>query len=75
MQSKTTTISVAVDPPVFEQIKQLAARRGVSPSMIACDLIKEALVTDEDQALARLAAEREATLRNDTTLSHEEVWD
>ena len=29
---------------------------------------------DEDEALGRLAAEREATFRNDTTLSHEEVW-
>ncbi len=75
MQSKTTMISVAVDPTDFEQIEQLAARRGVSLSMVACHLIKEALMMDEDQALARLAAEREATLRNDTTLSHEEVWD
>lgn len=75
MQSKNTTINVAVDPPVYEQIEQLAARRGVSLSIIALDLIKEALVMDEDGALARLAAEREATFRNDTALSHEEVWD
>lgn len=75
MQSKNTTINVAVDPPVYEQIEQLAARRGVSLSIIARDLIKEALVMDEDGALARLAAEREATFRNDTALSHEEVWD
>lgn len=80
MQSKNTTINVAVAPPVYEQIEQLAARRGVSLSIIARDLIKEALVKealvmDEDGALARLAAEREATFRNDTALSHEEVWD
>ena len=30
---------------------------------------------DEDEALGRLAAEREATFRNDTALSHEEVWE
>ena len=75
MQSKNTTISVAVDPPVYEQIEQLAASRGVSPSAIARDLINEALVMDEDAALARLAAERDATFRSDTALSHEEVWD
>ena len=75
MQSKNTTINVAVDPPVYEQIEQLAARRGVSLSIIARDLIKEALVMDEDGALARLAAEREATFRNDAALSHEEIWD
>ena len=75
MQSKNTTISVAVDPPVYKQIEQLAASRGVSPSAIARDLINEALVMDEDAALARLAAARDATFRSDTALSHEEVWD
>ena len=75
LRSENTSISVAVDPPVYEQIKQLAASRGVSLSIIARDLINEALVMGEDAALARLAAEREATLRNDTALSHEEVWD
>ena len=70
-----TTINVAVDAPVYEQIEQLAASRGESLSKIACDLIKAALVMDEDEALALLAAEREATFRRDTALSHEEVWD
>jgi hypothetical protein len=42
--------------------------------MVARDLIREALVMEEDVALARLAGEREATLREDTALSHEEVW-
>lgn len=73
MQPNSTTISVAVDSSVYEQIKQLAASRGVSLSTIASDLIKEALVMDEDGALERLAAEREATFRNDTSFSHEEV--
>lgn len=75
MKPKNTTINVAVDAPVYEQIEQLAASRGESLSTIAGDLIKEALVMDEDEALALLAAEREATFRKDTALSHEEVWD
>ena len=75
MESSNTTISVAVDPPVYERIEQLAASRGVSLSIVACDLIKDALATHGDEALARLAAEREATFRNDTALSHENVWD
>lgn len=74
MRPNNTTISVAVDPSAYGQIEQLAASRGVSLSTIASDLIKDALVMDEDEALGRLAAEREATFRNDTTLSHEEVW-
>ena len=74
MPSKKPRITIVVDPPVYEQIEQLAERRGVSLSMVARDLIREALVMEEDVALARLAGEREATLREDTALSHEEVW-
>ena len=74
MPSKNPRINIVVDPPVYEQIEQLAERRGVSLSMVARDLIREALVMEEDVALARLAGEREATLRQDTALSHEEVW-
>jgi uncharacterized protein YwlG (UPF0340 family) len=74
MPSKNPRINIVVDPPVYEQIEQLAERRGVSLSMVARDLIREALVMEEDVALARLAGEREATLREDTALSHEEVW-
>ena len=43
--------------------------------MAARDLIREALVMEEDGELAELASEREATLREDTVLSHDEVWD
>ena len=74
MPSKNPRINIVVDPPVYEQIEQLAERRGVSLSMVARDLIREALVMEEDVALARLAGEREETLREDTALSHEEVW-
>ena len=76
MPSKKPRITIVVDPPVYEQIEQLAERRGTSLSMVARDLMREALVMEmeEDVALARLAGEREATLREDTALSHAEVW-
>lgn len=37
--------------------------------------IRSAQAPDGDEALGRLAAEREATFRNDTALLHEDVWD
>ena len=52
----------------------LRERQGVSLSMAARDLIRDALVMEEDVALAELADEREATFREDSALSHEEVW-
>ena len=71
---KNPRINIVVDPPVYEQIEQLAERRGISLSMVARDLIREALVMEEDVELAQLAGEREATFREDAALSHEEVW-
>ena len=75
MPTKNPRINLVIDPPVYAQIEQLAARRGISLSMAARDLIREALVMEEDVALAELASEREATFREDTALSHDEVWD
>ena len=74
MPSKKPRITIVVDLPVYEQIEQLAERRGTSLSMVARDLIREALVMEEDVALAQFGGEREETLREDTALSHEEVW-
>ena len=74
MPSKNPRINVVVDPPLYEQIEQLAERKGVSMSLVTRDLIREALLMEEDVALAQLAGEREATFREDTALSHEDVW-
>ena len=74
MPSKNPRINIVVDPPVYEQIEQLAERRGISLSMAARDLIRDALVMEEDMALAELAGDREETYREDAALSHEEVW-
>ena len=74
MPSRNPRINIVVDPQVYEQIKQLAERRGVSISMAARDLIRDALVMEEDADLAELAGEREETFREDAALSHEEAW-
>ena len=74
MPSKNPRINVVVDPPLYEQIEQLAERQGVSLSMATRDLIREGLEIEEDVALARLARERETTFREDTAMSHEDVW-
>ena len=74
MPSRNPRINIVVEPPVYEQIERLAEQRGISLSMAARDLIRDALVMEEDVALAELAGEREASFREDTAPSHEEVW-
>ena len=75
MPTKNPRINIVVDPPLYESIEHLAKRQGVSMSLMTRDLIKEALEMQEDIALGQLAAERDETLEEDATLSHEEVWE
>ena len=74
MPSKNPRINVVVDPPLFELIEQRAERQGVSMSLATRDLIKEALEMEEDVALGILAEEREGSFREETALSHDDVW-
>jgi len=39
-----------------------------------CDLVKEALETEEDVALSTFALEREPTSAKSKALAHDEVW-
>lgn len=75
MPTKNPRINVVVDPPLYELIRQLAEKQGVSMSLVTRDLIKEALEMEEDVALGQLAGEREASYDKDTALSHEDIWD
>ena len=75
MPSKNPRINIVVDPPLYELIKQLAERQGISMSLLTRDLIKEALEMEEDLALGQITEEREATFQEESALSHENVWD
>jgi len=46
----------------------------LSMSLLARDLIKEALELREDAALAGLAEERERSFDRKTALTHKELW-
>ncbi len=74
MPAKNPRINLVLEGPVYESVKRLAASEGVSLSLKARELIKEALETYEDEALAKLAEKREATLERSNTLDHSEVW-
>ena len=53
----------------------MAKREGVSLSMKARDLMKDALETHEDVMLAEFAEYREASFKRAEALDHEDVWD
>ena len=61
MPAKNPRISVILDKPLFNQIAYIAKRDGVSLSLKARDLLKEALEIQEDIVLSQLGEAREET--------------
>jgi len=74
MPAKNPRINLVLEKPLFRRVKHLAHMEGVSLSLKARDLIREALEAYEDEALAALAEGREANLGRKRMLDHNEVW-
>ncbi|MEQ1795403.1 MAG: antitoxin, RHH family protein [Nitrospira sp.] len=74
MPTTNPRVNVVLEGPVYEGLRRWAKRDGVSLSLKVRDLVKEALETEEDQALAGLAQDREQTFDRKKALSHSQVW-
>ena len=74
MATKNPRLNVVLEPSLMKGIDHLARAQGVSLSMMARDLIKEAIETYEDGQWQKIAQKREGTFSNKKSLSHDEVW-
>jgi hypothetical protein len=74
MPTKNPRINVVLEKPLYDSIKRLAKKDGVSLSLKARDLVKEALEIQEDIDLSHFAEQRESTFRKTKALKHSEVW-
>ncbi len=74
MPTKNPRINIVVEKPVYEAIKKIAKKEGVSMSLKARDLLREALEINEDRILEQIASEREKTFLRTHALRHEEIW-
>jgi len=72
--AKNPRVNVVLERPLYDALGRLARREGASLSTKARDLLRDALDTYEDLALAKIAEERERTLDRSAALSHEAVW-
>jgi len=73
MAAKNMRVNVALERALYDALGLLAQREGASLSTKARDLLRDALETHEDLALAETAAEREQTLDRAKTLTHRAV--
>ena len=74
MPTTKPRINIILEEPLYKTVEELAERDGISLSLKARDLIRDALEIQEDVALASFAEEREKTFRKPKALKHEEVW-
>ncbi len=75
MPTKNPRLNVVLEPSLYKALGKLAEAEGVSLSLAARDLIKEALEIYEDIYWQEVSREREKTFSRRKALSHKEVWE
>jgi len=74
MSTKLPRLNVVLDPQMMDAIQKLAKRENSSMSLIAKDLLREALSIYEDTYWAKEATSREKTFSKKRALSQTDVW-
>ncbi|OIO78996.1 MAG: hypothetical protein AUJ89_05755 [Candidatus Omnitrophica bacterium CG1_02_43_210] len=74
MSTKNPRLNVVLEPPLYSVIRGLAKREGISLSMKARDLIRQAIEYCEDAYWAEEAGKRERTFTKKSALSHKQIW-
>lgn len=75
MSTKHPRLNVVLEPHVYEAILKLARREGVSLSLKARELIRQALEYCEDIYWVKQVNAREKTFVRKKALSHKRAWD
>ncbi len=75
MPAKNPRLNVVLDKEIFETLDEISRKKGISRSLLARDLIKEALEIYEDIYWDNAALKRDESFSLESFLSHDEVWD
>lgn len=74
MATKNPRLNVVLEPGLYAGISRLAEEEGISLSLVARDLLKEALELHEDLYWQESAEKRDKTFSQSKALSHKEIW-
>jgi len=74
MPTKHPRLNVVLEPVLYSAIQRLAKQEGVSLSLKARDLIREAIEFYEDAYWTKVAELREKSFKKKSALSHKQVW-
>jgi predicted DNA-binding protein len=72
MPTKHPRLNVVLDETLYESLSNLAKQEDKSMSIVAKELIQEAIDKHEDLALSELAMNRER--KSKRTVKHDKAW-
>jgi len=73
MPTKHPRLNIVLEKPLYDVIKTLAHKEGISLSLKARDLIHDALEYSEDAMLTKIAEHRAKSFNRKKALTHEQV--
>ena len=75
MPTKNPRLNVVLEPNLYKALSKIANREGMSLSLLARDLLKEALELHEDIDWQEVARKRDKTFSYKKALSHKDIWE
>lgn len=72
MPTKNPRLNVVLDGELYEIIERIAKQEDKSMSVVAKELMEDALEKHEDLLLSEMAMKREA--KSKKTISHDKAW-
>lgn len=72
MPTKNPRLNVVLDSELFKMVEHIAKQEGKSMSVVAKELMEDALEKHEDLLLSQMAMKRES--RSKKTISHDKAW-
>ena len=74
MSTKNPRLNVVLEPDLFSGIAKLAQKQGVSLSLMARDLLKDAVERYEDAYWQKAAEKRDKNYSSTKALSHKDIF-
>ncbi len=72
MPTKNPRLNVVLDPELYELVEKISKQEEKSMSVVAKELIEDALEKHEDLLLSEIAMKREA--KSKKTVPHDKAW-
>ena len=74
MATKMPRLNVVMEPYIYHAIVRLSQKEKLSLSLVARDLLREALTIHEDAYWLRIAEQRSASFNKSKSFTHKDAW-